>query len=79
MEEITLHSEEIYSGRIVKLSLLDVRLPDGKETKREVITHPGAVAIVALDPEQNVLLVRQYRVAAAQNSARNSGWYAQPR
>jgi ADP-ribose pyrophosphatase len=64
VEEITLHSEEIYSGRVVKLSVLDVRLPDGKEARRELITHPGAVAIVALDAAQNVLLVRQYRVAA---------------
>lgn len=65
MEEVTLHSEPIYNGRIVKLSVLDVRLPDGSETKRELITHPGAVAIVALDALRNVLLVRQYRVAAA--------------
>ncbi len=64
MEEITLHSEPIYVGRVVKLSLLDVRLPDGNETKRELIMHPGAVAIVALDEVQNVLLVRQFRIAA---------------
>ncbi|MEP7291601.1 MAG: NUDIX hydrolase [Chloroflexota bacterium] len=64
MEEITLRTEQIYSGRIIKLSLLDVRLPDGKEAKRELITHPGAVAIVALDEAGNVLLVRQFRSAA---------------
>lgn len=64
MEETILNREQIYDGRIVKFSLLDVRLPDGKETKREVITHPGAVAIVALDDAQNVLLVRQFRIAA---------------
>lgn len=64
MEEITLRSERIYSGRIIKLDVLDVRLPDGKEARREIIRHPGAVAIVALDEAQNVLLVRQYRNAA---------------
>src|SRR5690606_39414860 len=64
MEEVTLHRQPIYDGRIVKLDVLDVRLPDGKETKRELVTHPGAVAIVALDTTYNVLLVRQYRVAA---------------
>ena len=64
MEEITLRSKSIYEGRIVKFSLLDVRLPDGKETQRELITHPGAVAIVAMDAAQNVLLVRQFRSAA---------------
>lgn len=64
MKETTLRSERIYSGRIVKLDVIDVRLPDGKETQREIIRHPGAVALVALDDEQRVLLVRQYRNAA---------------
>ena len=64
MEETTLRSERIYTGRIVKLDLLDVRLPDGKEARREIIRHPGAVAMVALDAEERVLLVRQYRNAA---------------
>lgn len=64
MKETTLRSERIYSGQIVKLDVIDVRLPDGKETQREIIRHPGAVALVALDDEQRVLLVRQYRNAA---------------
>lgn len=64
MEETTLHTEQIYSGRIIKLSLLDVRLPDGNSARRELITHPGAVAVVALDDAGNVLLVRQFRTAA---------------
>ncbi|MBE2270356.1 MAG: NUDIX hydrolase [Anaerolinea sp.] len=64
MREIVIHREEIYSGRIVHLSAVDVRLPNGKEAHRELIQHPGAVAIVALDEEQNVVLVSQYRLAA---------------
>jgi ADP-ribose pyrophosphatase len=64
MEETTLRTTPIYDGRIIKLDLLDVRLPDGKEARREVIRHPGAVAIVVLDDAKNVLLVRQYRAAA---------------
>jgi len=64
MEEVILHSEEIYSGRVVRLSVATVRLPNGKEAIRELIQHPGAVAIVALDEAQNVLLVRQFRLAA---------------
>ncbi len=64
MEETTLRSEQIYDGRIIRLSVLEVRLPDGKIAKRELITHPGAVAIVALDEAGNVLLVRQFRTAA---------------
>lgn len=64
MEETILHSEEIYRGRVVRLSVATVRLPNGGESKRELIQHPGAVAVVALDEAQNVLLVRQYRLAA---------------
>lgn len=64
MQEKIIDTKEIYSGRIVHLSLLDVRLPNGETAKRELITHPGAVAVVALDEHQNVLLVRQFRVAA---------------
>jgi ADP-ribose pyrophosphatase len=64
MQETTLHTEQIYKGRVVNLVVLDVRLPNGEESKRELIRHPGAVAIVALDEARNVLLVRQYRIAA---------------
>jgi ADP-ribose pyrophosphatase len=62
-EHIT-HEQSVYQGRVVKLSLLDVTLPNGEPGKRELIRHPGAVAIVAFDAEDNVLLVRQYRIAA---------------
>ena len=62
-EEIT-NTEQIFNGRIVDLAVHDVKLPNGKQAKRELITHPGAVAIVALDTEQNVLLVRQFRLGA---------------
>lgn len=64
MQETTLHTEEIYKGRVVNLVVLDVRLPNGEESKRELIRHPGAVAIVALDSAGEVLLVRQFRIAA---------------
>jgi ADP-ribose pyrophosphatase len=62
-EHIT-HEQSVYQGRVVKLSLLDVTLPNGEPGKRELIRHPGAVAIVAFDAADNVLLVRQYRIAA---------------
>jgi len=64
MRETIVHTEEIYDGRVVNLLIHEVRLPDGKPARREVVRHPGAVAMVALDEEQNVLLVRQYRIAA---------------
>ena len=64
MEEKTLSSRRIYDGRVIKLDVLDVELPNGQQSKREIIRHPGAVAIVAVDDQRNVLLVRQWRVAA---------------
>ena len=64
MEEKILHTESIYDGRIVKLDLHTVELPNNQQSKREVIRHPGAVVIAALDEMDNILLVRQYRIAA---------------
>lgn len=60
MEE-TLSSETIYSGRVVTLRVDEVRLPGGRQTKREVVEHSDCVAIVAVDADDNVLLVRQFR------------------
>lgn len=64
MEEIILSTKQIYSGRVVTLNLHTVTLPDGNQALREIIQHSGAVAVVALDTEQNVLLVRQFRLGA---------------
>lgn len=61
--EIT-SSKRIYSGRLLKLELLQVQGPDGQVREREVVRHPGAVAIVPLLEEggqRKVILVRQYR------------------
>jgi ADP-ribose pyrophosphatase len=66
MQEKILHTQPIFDGRVVKLSVHDIELPDGTRSKREMVKHPGAVAIVALDDEQNVLLIRQYRLGAEQ-------------
>ncbi len=56
-------SRRVYDGRIVSLRVDRVALPGGGETEREVVEHPGGVAIVALDDRRNVLMVRQYRYA----------------
>ena len=60
MEE-TLSSQIIYEGRILKLRLDEVTLPEGKRTKREVVEHSDAIAVVALDGDNNILLVKQFR------------------
>lgn len=61
MAEKTLASQLVYSGRVVKLRVDTVRLPRGRRTKREVVEHSDCVAIVPIDADDNVLLVRQFR------------------
>ncbi|MDR6122498.1 ADP-ribose pyrophosphatase [Bacillus sp. SLBN-46] len=63
LEEKTLHSEEIFSGKVISLHLQDVELPNGKQSKREIIKHPGAVAILAITDDKKVVMVEQYRKA----------------
>ena len=60
MEE-TLSSHLIYNGAILKLRVDNVKLPDGKQTRREVVEHSDCVAMVAIDADDNVLLVKQFR------------------
>ena len=61
MREETLNTEIIYDGRVVKLELVDVRLENGTETKREVIRHSGAVVVLARRADGRFLFVRQFR------------------
>jgi ADP-ribose pyrophosphatase len=66
-QEKRIAGEEIFKGRILRVERDLVRLPNGLQSSREVVRHPGAVAIVAIK-DQKVLLVRQYRYAIAQNT-----------
>lgn len=61
--EEVLTSRILYDGRAVRLRLERVRLPTGRETSREIIEHPGSVAILPLLAENLVLMIRQYRHA----------------
>ncbi len=63
MSEKTLSSQQIYDGRILKLRLDTVKLPSGRVTKREIVEHDDSIAIVAIDGDDNVLLVKQFRKA----------------
>ncbi|MDT5324107.1 MAG: 8-oxo-dGDP phosphatase [Mycobacterium sp.] len=54
-------SETLYVGKIFALRADEVRMPGGSTARREVVEHYGAVAIVALDDDRNVVLVLQYR------------------
>ncbi len=66
LTETVIGSETIYSGKVVHLRVDKVRLPDGHESKREVVAHPGAVCIVPVRDDGMVLLVRQFRLPAGQ-------------
>lgn len=61
--EKTLQSKMIYDGRRLRLYRDEVELPDGRHTFREVVSHPGAVAVVPVTEEGDVFLVKQFRYA----------------
>jgi ADP-ribose pyrophosphatase len=58
-----LSSRPIHDGRVVRLRVEEIELPSGRRATLELVHHPGATAIVPLDADDNVLLVRQYRHA----------------
>lgn len=62
-EERTLSTEQIFTGKVISLQVDEVELPDGKISKRELVKHPGAVAVIALTQDKKILLVEQYRKA----------------
>lgn len=66
-EETIVSSREIYQGRILRLKVNEVRLPNGKVATREIVEHPGAVVMVALDQFERVAMVRQFRSAIGQD------------
>ncbi|BBY83703.1 NUDIX hydrolase [Mycolicibacterium pulveris] len=57
----TVASETIYVGKILALRGDEVRMPGGNTARREVVEHYGAVAVLAMDDDRNVMLVYQYR------------------
>ncbi len=61
LEEKTLHSTEIFNGVVVNLYKDEVLLPNGKTSVREHIKHVGAVCILPLTDEDEVVLERQFR------------------
>lgn len=61
MTEKKISSKLIYDGKILRLHVDTVELPNGKQGLREVADHPGGVAIVAIDNQGNLLTVKQYR------------------
>jgi len=54
----------VFRGRVITLNIESVRLPNGHLIDLEIIHHPGGAAIVAVDEQQRVCLIRQFRHAA---------------
>ena len=63
MPEERLSSEQVFKGKLIGVRVDRVRTDSGRETTREVVEHPGAVAILPVLDDGQVLLVRQYRYA----------------
>lgn len=66
LKETRLDSVLVYEGDFLQVRKDTVRLPDGSRSQREYLNHPGAVAVLALLDNGNLVLERQYRYAAGQ-------------
>lgn len=64
LNEPTITSRRIHEGRVVNLREDVVRLPSGREAKREIIEHAGAVCVVAVEDDGRIAMVRQFRKPA---------------
>lgn len=61
--ERTLKSDTVYDGKILRLDVETVLLPNDKTAIREIVRHPGAVAILPITRDGNIYFVKQYRKA----------------
>ena len=59
--EKKLTSKQIFDGVVVKLFVDEVELPNGSKSIREVVRHPGAVCVIPVDENQNVIMIKQFR------------------
>ena len=61
LRETGLASEEVFSGKLLRVKRDTVRLPDGRQATREYVAHPGAVVMIAQLPNGKLLFERQFR------------------
>ncbi len=61
LTETTVSSKDVFNGRILHVTHDEVELEDGSSAMREVVRHPGGVCVAALDDDNNLLFVRQFR------------------
>lgn len=65
LTEKIVHKTRVFEGRIINLRVDEVTLPNGSTATREVVEHPGAVAVVPVRSDGSVIMVKQYRHPAA--------------
>ena len=63
LRETPFQKKTVFDGKIISVEHWQVKLPDGRDALREVVVHPGAAAVVPVDQDGYVTLVRQHRVA----------------
>ena len=63
LEEKEVCRENYFNGKVFKVDVLDVLLPDNSTGKREIVYHEGGAAVVAVDGDKTVYMVKQYRIA----------------
>lgn len=61
--ETIIETKEVYKGDFLIIENLKVKLPDGNMGRRDVVRHPGAVAILAFKDKETILLVEQFRIS----------------
>ncbi len=61
LQELQISSTQVYDGRLAKVYTDKVKLPDGSESSREYLKHPGATAVLPLYDNGDIVLLRQYR------------------
>jgi ADP-ribose pyrophosphatase len=67
MKHEIINRKTIFEGRIFDVEILETRLPDGKLTHYDIVSHPGAVALVPVDQDGNIWFVSQYRAAVGKS------------
>ena len=63
LREVPVSDETVFEGVLINVSHMQVTLPNGKTAKREIVHHKGGAAVVPVDADGNVYMVRQHRVA----------------
>ena len=66
LTEKKVSSRQVFDGVVVKLFVDEVELPNGNKSVREVVRHPGAVCVIPVTDEGEVIMVRQFRYAFGQ-------------